>query len=166
MQTVFIWQVARTFLGNRAVIREQEVWKKWFSFLCSWSSRCSELCVRTCSTSLPATNYSALISGLPSAESNFHTAISTIISYIQTCRGNHTQQHKETRANTHARTRTHSHTHCSKLFPVWGPASLYHHASQKRGVNGWCSQNTWKQTNSSAYKRHSVRGGSFTMNWE
>lgn len=47
----------------------------------------------------------------------------------------------------------------SKLFPVRDPASLYHHASQTRGVNGWCFQNTWKQTNSSEHKRHSAQGG-------
>ena len=80
-------------------------------------------------------------------------------------------RHSHTDSTTHSKIkgqrRRRTHKKSSKLFPVWGSASLYHHASRRRGVNGCCFQNTWKQTNSSAYNRHStLGGGAFTMNWE
>lgn len=84
----------------------------WFLYYAaSWSSGFVELCVSTCTTRHLAANYTALISALPSAETNFHTAISTIISYIQTRR--RTQQHKGTKTHTHRQKKK-----TSKLFPV------------------------------------------------
>lgn len=131
--------------------------KMRFSFLCFyyWDKLKQQLGVRACSTRLRAANYTASICGLPLAETNFRTAISTIISYIQT--------HTHT-PSTHTATQRNKEAHTEKKkapnrFLFEAPASLYHRASHRRGVNGCCFQNTWKQTNSGAHKRHSAQGG-------
>lgn len=76
-----------------------------FSFLCFYyrDKLKQQLGVRACSTRLRAANYTASICGLPLAETNFRTAISTIISYIQTHTHTpraHTLQHKGTKKHT------------------------------------------------------------------
>lgn len=79
--------------------------KMRFSFLCFYyrDKLRQQLDVGACSTRLRAANYTASICGLPLAESNFHTAISTIISYIQT--HTHTPStHTATQRNKEAHT--------------------------------------------------------------
>lgn len=76
-----------------------------FSFLCFYyrDKLKQQLGVRACSTRLRAANYTASICGLPLAETNFRTAISTIISYIQT--HTHTPStHTATQRNKEAHT--------------------------------------------------------------